>query len=121
MEYNIDNKNDVIDLKNAMQYQNDSDVIVIDTEAQSKEDLKKSYVGKYIAQCDICDQLLYTDDRDLSTIEACPYCGFNDCFYLIGVVTAIPTEQFVQEYKEDQEDKDLSKTDLVYGEAVKDS
>ena len=118
MEYKIDNKSEIIDLKNAIQFQADDDVNVVDLEAEKVEDLKKSYVGKYIAQCDICDQLIYVEDKDLTQIEACPYCGFNHCFYLIGKVEAVPMEDFAADLKEDEENKLYTKSELVYGEAV---
>ena len=119
MDYKVDNDNDLIDLKNAMQFQNDDTVNVVDLDAENICDIKDSYIGKYIAQCDVCNQLVYLDDRNLDKIEACPYCGFNHCFYLIGQVTSIPMETFVDDLK-DEEDQLYSKSELVYGEAVQD-
>lgn len=117
MKYEIDNGDEaVIDLKNAIQYKNNPDIPVIDMGAKTADELKDSYVGKYIVKCDICDQLLYSDDKDLTKIKACPYCGFDDCFYIVGIVQAVPEEEFVDEYKEDQDG--LTKTELVYGEAT---
>ena len=118
MDYELNNNNgEIVDLKNAIDYKNDPDVIVFDTNAKKRDDLKKSYVGKYIVQCDICDQLLYSDDKDLTTIKECPYCGFDDCFYVVGIVQAVPTEEFVDEYHTDDITPE-EKTDLVYGEAT---
>lgn len=117
MKYEIENGDEaVIDLKNAIQYKNNPDVSVIDMEAKTVDDLKDSYVGKYIVKCDICDQLLYSDNKDLTQIKACPYCGFDDCFYIVGIVQAVPEEEFVDEYKDEQDG--LTKTELVYGEAT---
>lgn len=117
MKYEIENGDEaVIDLKNAIQYKNNPDISVIDMEAKTVDDLKDSYVGKYIVKCDICDQLLYSDDKDLTQIKACPYCGFDDCFYIVGIVQAVPEEEFVDEYKEEQDG--LDKTELIYGEAT---
>ena len=120
MEYSVNNKNDMTDLKNAIQVEADDEVNIVDMDAENISDLKDSYVGKYIAQCDICKQLIYVEDRDLTKIEACPYCGFNHCFYLIGQVTAVPVETFVDDLKDEQDEKIYSKAELVYGKAVED-
>lgn len=118
MTYNVDNKNNLVDLKNAIQFQNTEDVNVIDLEAENICDIKDSYVGKYIAQCDICNQLIYVEDKDLEKIEACPYCGFDHCFYLIGQVAAITPNEYEETLKAEDESKLYDKSQLVYGEAA---
>ena len=118
MEYNLDKEEEVIKLKNAMQYQNDEDVKVIDTNAKTEDDLQPNYLGKYIAQCNICGQLIYRDTMDLTEIEACPYCGFDDCFVLIGQVKPITQSTFIDDLKQDGDAKQFDKSELVYGEAV---
>ena len=118
MTYDIDNKDNIINLKNAMQFQSDDTVNVIDLQADDITEIKKDYVGKYIAQCDICNQLVYIDDKDLEKIETCPYCGFNHCFYLIGQVVAVPQEVYVDEMKDKSDDNIYDVKELVYGKAA---
>lgn len=118
MTYDIDNKDNIINLKNAMQFQSDDTVNVIDLQADDITEIKKDYVGKYIAQCDICNQLVYIDDKDLEKIETCPYCGFNHCFYLIGQVVAVPQEVYVGEMKDKSDDNIYDVKELVYGKAA---
>lgn len=121
MKYEIDNKDNLVNLRNAIQFQADDEVNVVDLDAENICELKDSYIGKYIAQCDICKQLVYLDDKDLDKIETCPYCGFNHCFYLIGQVSAIPMETFVDDLKDEEDEKLYSKSELVYGEAADDN
>lgn len=118
MTYDVDNKDNIINLKNAMQFQSDDTVNVIDLQADDITEIKKDYVGKYIAQCDICNQLVYIDDKDLEKIETCPYCGFNHCFYLIGQVVAVPQEVYVDEMKDKSDDNIYDVKELVYGKAA---
>ena len=49
MTYDVDNKDNIINLKNAMQFQSDDTVNVIDLQADDITEIKKDYVGKYIA------------------------------------------------------------------------
>jgi len=118
MTYDVDNKNNIVDLKNAIQFQSDDTVNVVDLEADSLADIKKDYVGKYIAQCDICGQLVYIEDKDLEKIETCPYCGFDHCFYLIGQVVAIPQEVYVDDMKDKEDETLYDVKELVYGKAA---
>lgn len=118
MEYNVGNKEEVIKLNNAMQYKLNPEVEVADLDAENICDLKPSYIGKYIVECDVCKQHIYHDTMDLTDIEACPYCGFGDCFILVGQVAPIQMKSYVDDLKQDEEAKEFSKADLVYGEAV---
>ena len=84
MEYKTNNDKDMIKLNNAMEFKNNPEVEVIDMDAENILDIKPSYIGKYIVECNICKQHIYHDTMDLTDIEACPYCGFGECFILIG-------------------------------------
>lgn len=70
-------------------------VAVIDTEAETEDELKDSYVGKVIFECPVCDSLNYHDketveideDDNLANIdEECPYCHSVGGFKIIGEV-----------------------------------
>lgn len=109
-KYDLGRDEDMLKLNNARQYQVDR-VNVIDPNAEDVDALELSYIGKYIVRCDICGQLLYSDDRDLTKIEECPYCGFSECFALVGQVVEVPIEtDNVQKTPDDNELRDQ-----VYG------
>lgn len=68
---------------------------IIDPLAETEEELKDSYLGKAILDCEICHSKLYKDPEEviideeagLANIEeACPYCQSNDGFKVIGQV-----------------------------------
>lgn len=118
MEYNTENATDIIKLNNAMAFKNNPTVEVSDLDTENILDLKPSYVGKYIVECQICKQHIYNDDLDVTKIEACPYCGFTDCFVVIGQVAPVTKDQFVDDLKDDEDEKQFTTADLVYGEAV---
>lgn len=69
--------------------------VVIDSEAQDEEELKDSYLGKAILQCEVCKSMIYEDpdkvvideEAEVANIEdICPYCQSNDGFKVIGQV-----------------------------------
>lgn len=76
---------------------------IVDVNAETVEDLKKSYIGSTILQCSVCRTLIYKDPKDLvkpegetaegeklyNEGEACPHCGAKDGFELIGQVASL--------------------------------
>ncbi len=114
----MDNETEVVKLNNAMAFQNNPEVEVADLDAENLLDIKPSYIGKYIVECEVCKQHIYHDTLDITDIEACPYCGFSECFIVIGQVAPITTKTFVDELKQDEEEKKFSTADLVYGDAI---
>lgn len=70
-------------------------VDVIDTEAETEEDIQDSYVGKVILDCSVCHSKIYKDktevtideEQQLANVgEDCPYCYTSDGFKVIGEV-----------------------------------
>lgn len=67
---------------------------VIDLEAEAEEDLKQSYVGKVILDCNVCHSNLFidkeevfVDEADLANVDLeCPYCMSNEGYVIIGQV-----------------------------------
>lgn len=68
---------------------------IIDPLAETEEELKDSYLGKAILDCEVCHSKLYKDPEEvvideeaqLANIEeACPYCQSNEGFKVIGQV-----------------------------------
>lgn len=82
---------------------------IVDSEAESEEDLKDSYLGDVILSCNICHGLMYKKpedviidetSEDVNCEEECPYCSSVDGYKIVGQVA---------EYKpEDQEESEES-------------
>ena len=69
--------------------------VVIDPEAETEEDLQKSYMGKVILTCDVCHSMIYKDpaevvvdeESQLANVgELCPYCFTGDGYKVVGKV-----------------------------------
>ena len=72
----------------------ESVVDVIDLEAESEEDLKKSYVGKIICDCNVChsniffnkEDIVIDEDGNVNAEEECPYCMSTDGYTIVGEI-----------------------------------
>lgn len=69
--------------------------VVIDPEAETEEDLQKSYMGKAILMCDVCHSMIYKDPAEIvideesqlaNVGELCPYCFTGDGYKIVGKV-----------------------------------
>lgn len=86
--YGINNLNSFIE--------NDDDIVVpvIDAEATSTDDLKDSYLGKVIINCNVChshifeekDNIEINDEGNVNFDIPCPYCGEEEGFTVIGEI-----------------------------------
>lgn len=92
----------------------DSQEVVIDTEAETEEEVKEDYIGDVILQCETCKGLIYKKPEDvkideetsLANIEEeCPVCQSTDGFKIIGEVAEF-TEEALEEPKKPLDDKD---------------
>ena len=69
-------------------------VDVIDLEAETEEDLKKSYVGKIICDCNVCHSNIFFNKEDIviddegivNAEEECPYCMSTDGYTIVGEI-----------------------------------
>lgn len=77
------------------------DISVIDTEAETEDELQDSYVGKVILDCSVCHSKLYKDKEEVTLDEEgllanvgeeCPYCYTSDGFKVIGEVSEFSDE-----------------------------
>ena len=82
---------------------------VIDPEAKNEEELKSSYVGKVIIDCNQCHSKVYKDKEDIvidgddvNKEEECPYCFATEGFKVIGEVAPY-TETKVDVEVEDED------------------
>jgi hypothetical protein len=76
---------------------------IVDVNAETVDDLKKSYIGSTILQCPVCRTMIYKDPKDLvkpdgenvegeklyNLEENCPHCGAKDGFELVGQVASL--------------------------------
>lgn len=81
---------------------------VYDLEAEAEEDLKQSYIGKVILDCNVCHSNVFADPDQITENEdgiwcaeiECPYCLSNEGYTVIG------------EVKPYQEKEDVDLTDV---------
>ena len=95
---------------------------VIDPEAKNEEELKSSYVGKVIIDCNQCHSKIYKDKEDIvidgddaNKEEECPYCFATEGFKVVGEVAPYTETKVDVEV----EDKDTMTEDDELKEAVK--
>ena len=104
------------ELKDFRDSDNSDDTIeVIDPEAENKEEIKDSYVGKIICQCNVCKSLVYFDkdniqiDEENGTVNAdeeCPFCFTNSGYSIVGEVAPY------SDYQVEATDEDGNKVDV---------
>lgn len=104
------------DLSSFLDYAGDDDdnyVDVIDLEAEAEEELKQSYVGKVILDCNIChshvfldkDEIQIDDEGNVNIETECPYCMSTEGFNIIGEVK--PYEDEAEEEEEPVEEEPI--------------
>ena len=94
------------------QAMSDEDIDIIDLEAEAEEDLKKSYIGKVICDCNVCHSNIFYNKEDIVIDEdgvvnpedECPYCMSLDGYTIVGEIK--PYEEGVTE-EEHEDDVDL--------------
>ena len=87
---------------------------IIDVEAETEDDLKDSYIGKVILECDCCHARIYKDIADvviddetgLANIEErCPVCSTESGFNVIGKIEEFNKDELKDQPEEESEDK----------------
>ena len=87
---------------------------IIDVEAETEDDLKDSYIGKVILECDCCHARIYKDIADvviddetgLANIEErCPVCSTESGFNVIGKIEEFNKDELKDRPEEESEDK----------------
>lgn len=83
-------------------------ISIIDDEAETEEDIKDSYIGKVILDCNVCHSLLYKDPEevveegeDVNVDEECPFCYSQSGYKVVGQV-----KPFVREDEEEDEEEE---------------
>ena len=94
----------------------DDTLSIIDTEAETEEDLQDSYLGKVILDCCVCHSKLYKDkddikiddEEDLANVgDECPYCASSDGYKIIGEVG---------KFEDSEDDKESEKTNESFNQ-----
>lgn len=101
---------------------------VIDLDAEEPEELKDSYVGDVILGCPVChtnlfkavDDVVIDEETDLCCVgEACPVCGQEDGFKVIGKVA--PFEEVEEEEAEVEVETEPDEAEVEVKEKVRES
>lgn len=93
----------------------DDTLDVIDINANSKDELEDSYIGKIIIECDVCHSKLYKDasevtpsedDEDIVNVEEeCPFCYSTDGYHIVGQVAPYQPEELSVEVEPVENDE----------------
>ena len=109
---------DILDFKN-----NDEELNILnitDPDAVEEDELKDSYIGSVILECEVChspifktvEDVVVDEDSDLANIEdECPICHSNDGFTIIGQVAPYQEEPELEVEIEDKEESDIESED----------
>lgn len=103
----------------------DSDISIIDLEAEAEEDLKQSYVGKIILDCNVCHSNVFIDKDEIVVDEEglantdleCPYCMSNEGYTIIGQVE--PYSEIEEEIPEEDIEIDIESEEEPIEEGMK--
>lgn len=105
---------DILDFKD-----NDDELNILnitDPDTMEEDELKDSYVGSVILECEVChspifknvEDVVIDEDSDLANVEdECPICHSNDGFTIIGQVAPYQEEPELDVEIEDKEASDI--------------
>lgn len=111
---------DILDFKN-----NDEELNILsitDPDTTEEDELKDSYIGSVILECEVChspifknvEDVVIDEDSDLANIEdECPICHSNDGFTIIGQVTPYQEEPELEVEIEDKEVSDIESEEEI--------
>lgn len=131
--FNITDKEDMLKAEETIEKSEDETIEqIVDASAESKEDLKKSYVGSIILQCPTCKSMMYKDPDQLVKVEGeeelynneeeCPHCGAKDGFEIVGQVASLevdPTAEPVPPMEEEPKEEVKKEEETVEVEEEK--
>ena len=137
--FSLNDEEDVEELKSLMDIdeveEEDPIEMIIDIDAEDEEELKDTYVGDVILQCNVCKSLIYkpedqlvkdetVEDKDVFNVdEECPHCHKLLGYTLIGKVAPYDKEESKElqaegEAGEDFEDEVFNSTETEPAEDV---
>lgn len=125
---NVADKKEVEQGIEILNKEKDADEIemVVDVDAETKEELKDSYVGNFILQCQVCKTLIYKDEKDVirsdedddivNVEEECPHCKSEEGYTIVGKVAPVSkdeeSEDVDSENDEEDSEEDTSKDEV---------
>lgn len=100
-------------------------VTIIDDEAETEDELKDSYIGKVVLDCNVCHSLIYKDPKDVfiddeqaNIDEECPYCfSSGDGFKVVGQIRPF-TKDEIEELDDEEEDSEEDIEDVEEQEDI---
>lgn len=108
----------------------DTEIEVIDTEAETEEDLEDSYVGKVILDCCVCHTKIYKDKKDViisedgelvNIDEECPFCFSTDGYKIVGQVAEFDSDETEEEKETEVEVKETEKIEESCKKSLKEN
>lgn len=108
----------------------DTEIEVIDTEAETEEDLEDSYVGKVILDCCVCHTKIYKDKKDViisedgelvNVDEECPFCFSTDGYKIVGQVAEFDSDEPEEEKETEVEVKETEKIEESCKKSLKEN
>ena len=111
---------DILDFKD-----NDDELNILnitDPDTMEEDELKDSYVGSVILECEVChspifknvEDVVIDEDSDLANVEdECPICHSNDGFTIIGQVAPYQEEPELDVEIEDKEASDIESEEEI--------
>lgn len=117
-DFNLSSADALDNMDSFYKDEDDKDVTkIIDADAEDESELKDSYVGDVILECNVCHSLVYKnpdevmiDEEDESianTSDECPYCYGHEGFKIVGQVEPYNEEESEELADADEEDIDL--------------
>lgn len=118
-------------LKTFLDTEDETDEVeVIDTEAETEEDLEDSYVGKVILDCCVCHTKIYKDKKDViisedgelvNVDEECPFCFSTDGYKIVGQVAEFDSDETEDEKETEVEVKETEKIEESCKKSLKEN
>ena len=108
------------DLKNFLDDEDNTNLItmdIVDTEADDKEEIKDSYIGQIVCDCEVCHSKVYKDKDDIvidektglaNIDEECPFCFSTEGYSIVGEIKPYNNEVDItpdESLKEDKQPK----------------
>ena len=85
---------------------------IVDEEAGKEEDLKDSYVGKIVIECNVCKNKFYKEEEDIVKSEEdenivnledeCPICNSLEGYTIVGKIAPYEEEEKVEEESKEE-------------------
>ena len=116
--FDIADQDDLGELKKYLDEKDEVEEVIepiIDEEAKKEEDLKDSYVGKIIIECNVCRNKFYKEEEDIVKSEEdenivnledeCPICNSLEGYTIVGKIAPYEEEQVEEEPEKESEEE----------------